>query len=100
MSLKPMFKKTKQKKNMSPQVILISSSANPVPDVFAEKLSQRTGCKVIHLKGEKQVELERLLKEKKLGWKEVAYIGERAKYVSQWKRTSRNSKFSGFSGLN
>ncbi|XP_027009764.2 N-acylneuraminate cytidylyltransferase A [Tachysurus fulvidraco] len=57
------------------EVILISSSDNPVPDVFAEKLKQKTGCEVRHLKEEKQVELERLLQEKELVWKEVAYIG-------------------------
>ncbi|XP_060758901.1 N-acylneuraminate cytidylyltransferase A [Neoarius graeffei] len=57
------------------EVILISSSDSPVPDVFAEQLSQKTGCEIWHLKEEKQVELERLLKKKKLDWKEVAYIG-------------------------
>lgn len=76
------------KKILSLQVILISSSDNPVPDVFAEHLSKKTGCEVRHLKEEKQVELERLLKEKELMWKEVAYIGERAKYLNKWKKKS------------
>lgn len=57
------------------EVILLSSSDNPVPDAFAEKLSEKTGCKVRHLKEKKQVELERLLREKELVWKEVAYMG-------------------------
>ncbi|TTR20085.1 N-acylneuraminate cytidylyltransferase [Bagarius yarrelli] len=57
------------------EVILISSSDNLVPDVFAEKLSQKTGCEVIYLKEDKQAGLERLLREKELVWKEVAYIG-------------------------
>ncbi|XP_046730053.1 N-acylneuraminate cytidylyltransferase-like, partial [Silurus meridionalis] len=58
-----------------PQVILISSSDDPVSDAFAEKLYEKTGCKVTHLKEDKQVELERLLKEKRLKWKNVAFMG-------------------------
>ncbi|KAF7694235.1 N-acylneuraminate cytidylyltransferase-like isoform X1 [Silurus meridionalis] len=57
------------------QVILISSSDDPVSDAFAEKLYEKTGCKVKHLKEDKQVELERLLKEKRLKWKNVAFMG-------------------------
>ncbi|KAB5542139.1 hypothetical protein PHYPO_G00087990 [Pangasianodon hypophthalmus] len=57
------------------EAILLSSSDNPVPEVLAEKLSQKTGCEVRHLKEEKQIELERLLKEKELVWKDVAYMG-------------------------
>ncbi|KAF4079544.1 hypothetical protein AMELA_G00179250 [Ameiurus melas] len=62
-----------QKEGM--EVILISSSDDPVPDVFAQTLSKKAGCKVRHLKEDKQGELKRLLKEHKLKWKEVAYIG-------------------------
>lgn len=69
-------------------MILISSSDNPVPDVFAEKLKQKTGCEVRHLKEEKQVELERLLKEKELVWKEVAYIGEHAEMRNMSRKRS------------
>ncbi|KAI5094163.1 N-acylneuraminate cytidylyltransferase A [Silurus meridionalis] len=57
------------------QVILISSSDDPISDAFAEKLYEKTGCKVTHLKEDKQVELERLLKEKRLKWKNVAFMG-------------------------
>ncbi|KAF7694238.1 hypothetical protein HF521_007991 [Silurus meridionalis] len=57
------------------KVILISSSDDPVSDAFAEKLYEKTGCKVTHLKEDKQVELERLLKEKRLKWKNVAFMG-------------------------
>ncbi|XP_046728785.1 N-acylneuraminate cytidylyltransferase-like isoform X2 [Silurus meridionalis] len=62
-------------KNEKIQVILISSSDDPISDAFAEKLYEKTGCKVTHLKEDKQVELERLLKEKRLKWKNVAFMG-------------------------
>ncbi|KAF7694236.1 N-acylneuraminate cytidylyltransferase-like [Silurus meridionalis] len=62
-------------KNKKIEVILILSSDDPVSDAFAEKLYEKTGCKVKHLKEDKQVELERLLKEKRLKWKNVAFMG-------------------------
>ncbi|XP_072528714.1 N-acylneuraminate cytidylyltransferase A [Salminus brasiliensis] len=57
------------------EVILISSSENQLPAALVDKLSQKTGCELRHLKEQKQVEVERLIKEKKLVWKEVAYLG-------------------------
>ncbi|XP_036432884.1 N-acylneuraminate cytidylyltransferase A isoform X2 [Colossoma macropomum] len=60
------------------EVILISSSENPVPKPLADKLSQKTGCELRHLTEQKQLEVERLMKEKNLVWKEVAYLGMRA----------------------
>ncbi|KAM9468284.1 N-acylneuraminate cytidylyltransferase A [Clarias gariepinus] len=57
------------------EVILLSSSDDPVPDVFVEKLYKKTGCKVRHLGKERKVELDKLLAKKKLKWREVAYIG-------------------------
>lgn len=60
---------------LSSQVIFIYSSENPVPQELADKLSQRTGCKMRHFKEQKQKEVEMLMKEKKLKWEEVAYLG-------------------------
>uniref|UniRef100_A0AAR2LXD8 N-acylneuraminate cytidylyltransferase n=1 Tax=Pygocentrus nattereri TaxID=42514 RepID=A0AAR2LXD8_PYGNA len=57
------------------EVILISSSENPVPKPLADKLSQKTGCELVHLTEQKQVEVERLMMKKKLAWEEVAYLG-------------------------
>ncbi|KAL7857891.1 hypothetical protein AOLI_G00179930 [Acnodon oligacanthus] len=57
------------------EVILISSSENPVPKPLADKLAQKTDCKLMHLTEQKQMEVERLMKEKKLVWEEVAYLG-------------------------
>lgn len=88
------------KKVLSLQVILISSSDDPVPDVFAKQLTQKTGCEVKHLKEEKQVALEKLLKEKELVWKEVAYIGERATYQVEQTSISRKRSHSLKDSLN
>lgn len=64
-----------QKEGM--KVILIASSDNQVISEFqlAQTLSKKTGCEVWCLKGNKKEELETLLEEKDLMWKEVAYIG-------------------------
>lgn len=79
--------KKPHQQQLSPQVILIASSDNQVISEFqlAQTLSKKTGCEVWCLKGNKKEELETLLEEKDLMWKEVAYIGERAKYLSKWK---------------
>lgn len=57
------------------EVILISSSDNPIPAALADKLSQHTGCELRHFTEQKQVEVERLMKEKGMEWREVAYLG-------------------------
>uniref|UniRef100_A0AAY5F3J6 N-acylneuraminate cytidylyltransferase n=1 Tax=Electrophorus electricus TaxID=8005 RepID=A0AAY5F3J6_ELEEL len=51
---------------------------NRGPAKLIYKLSQKTGCVVMSLNEPKQVEVEKLMKEKKLEWKEVAYIGNDA----------------------
>uniref|UniRef100_A0AAY5ETH1 N-acylneuraminate cytidylyltransferase n=1 Tax=Electrophorus electricus TaxID=8005 RepID=A0AAY5ETH1_ELEEL len=60
------------------EVILLTSSENPTLGRLTDKLSQTTGCVVMSLNEPKQVEVEKLMKEKKLEWKEVAYIGNDA----------------------
>ncbi|KAK1784356.1 hypothetical protein P4O66_019086, partial [Electrophorus voltai] len=60
------------------EVILLTSSENPTLGRLTDKLSQKTGCVVMSLNEPKQVEVEKLMKEKKLEWKEVAYIGNDA----------------------
>ncbi|XP_035379659.1 N-acylneuraminate cytidylyltransferase-like [Electrophorus electricus] len=57
------------------EVILLTSSENPTLGRLTDKLSQKTGCVLMSLNEPKQVEVEKLMKEKKLEWKEVAYIG-------------------------
>ncbi|KAK1789485.1 hypothetical protein P4O66_015401 [Electrophorus voltai] len=58
------------------EVILLTSSENPTLETLTDKLSQQTGCVVMSLNEPKQLEVEKLMKEKKLEWKEVAYIGK------------------------
>ncbi|KAL6473571.1 hypothetical protein MHYP_G00171320 [Metynnis hypsauchen] len=62
-------------KNEGMEVILIASSENPVPKPLADKLKLKTGCELKHLSKQKQVDVESLMKEKKLRWEEVAYLG-------------------------
>ncbi|XP_076862800.1 N-acylneuraminate cytidylyltransferase A [Brachyhypopomus gauderio] len=57
------------------EVILLTSSENPIPVTLADELHKKMNCEVKFLKEGKQVEVERLMLEKKLEWKEVAYIG-------------------------
>ncbi|KAM9440352.1 N-acylneuraminate cytidylyltransferase B-like [Clarias gariepinus] len=57
------------------EVILISSSSDPVSEALSEKLAQRAGC-VLHYRVEnKQSEVESLMKERDLNWTDVAYFG-------------------------
>lgn len=58
------------------QVILISSSNDPVSEVLSEKLSQHAGCVLRYRVENKQSEVESLMKERGLQWRDVAYFGE------------------------
>ncbi|XP_030643616.1 N-acylneuraminate cytidylyltransferase-like [Chanos chanos] len=57
------------------EVILISSKDDPVSKTLADKLAERAGCKVMHGVEQRQVVVERLMKERGLVWKKVAYLG-------------------------
>ncbi|XP_072529898.1 N-acylneuraminate cytidylyltransferase B [Salminus brasiliensis] len=57
------------------EVILISSSEDPIPKALAEKLAQRAGCTLRHGVERKQPEVEHLLKERGLQWRDVAFLG-------------------------
>ncbi|XP_062861036.1 N-acylneuraminate cytidylyltransferase A [Trichomycterus rosablanca] len=57
------------------EVILLTSGDAPEPEKLAEKLAQKTGCTIRHLKKQKQAEVESLLEEKNLVWKQVAFMG-------------------------
>ncbi|XP_028810927.1 N-acylneuraminate cytidylyltransferase A [Denticeps clupeoides] len=54
-------------------VVVISSPDDPVPKALEEKFRQ-AGCEIIHSEN-KLEDVERLMKEKGLDWKEVAYMG-------------------------
>ncbi|XP_030643792.1 N-acylneuraminate cytidylyltransferase isoform X3 [Chanos chanos] len=57
------------------QVILISSKEDPVSKTLADKLAGHAGCKVMHGVEQRQAVVERLMKERGLVWKKVAYLG-------------------------
>ncbi|KAI4903963.1 hypothetical protein NFI96_026413, partial [Prochilodus magdalenae] len=57
------------------EVILIASSNDSVPKALAEKLAQRAGCTLMYGVEHKLPEVERLMKEKGLQWKDIAYLG-------------------------
>lgn len=58
------------------QVILISSSNDPVSEVLSEKLAERAGCVLRYRVQNKQAEAESLMKERGLQWGDVAFFGE------------------------
>ncbi|XP_068611918.1 N-acylneuraminate cytidylyltransferase A [Brachionichthys hirsutus] len=57
------------------EVVLVTSSEDPVAQSLAEKLGKRTGCQVVQV-GEEPLEvLDSMVTEKHLRWKDVAYMG-------------------------
>ncbi|XP_030018339.1 N-acylneuraminate cytidylyltransferase A [Sphaeramia orbicularis] len=57
------------------EVILLVSRLDPVAQSMADKLAQRTGCQVLQVGAEPQEDLNALVEQKKLSWKDVAYMG-------------------------
>ncbi|XP_051974567.1 LOW QUALITY PROTEIN: N-acylneuraminate cytidylyltransferase A [Xyrauchen texanus] len=57
------------------EVILISSKENSIPKTLADKLSKRMACPVLQGVDYKLKEVKKLMEEKNLEWKEVAYLG-------------------------
>lgn len=57
------------------EVILISSSNDPVSEVLSEKLAERAGCVLRYRVQNKQAEAESLMKERGLQWGDVAFFG-------------------------
>lgn len=57
------------------EVVLLTSSEDPVTQSLADKLAKRTGCQVMQVGAEPLNDLQPILKEKNLEWKDVAYMG-------------------------
>ncbi|XP_068164353.1 N-acylneuraminate cytidylyltransferase A [Antennarius striatus] len=57
------------------EVILLTSSEDPVAQSLADKLAKRTGCRVVQVGVEPLEVLDLIVMEKKLQWKDVAYMG-------------------------
>lgn len=57
------------------QVIVLSSSDNPIPEEMAKKLKKQIGCEIRHNVEDKLLEVDKLRTDRGLVWKEVAYMG-------------------------
>lgn len=60
------------------QVVLLTSIEDPVAQALADKLAKRTGCKVLQVGMEPMDALNPMVEQRKLNWKDVAYMGKAA----------------------
>uniref|UniRef100_A0A672J9H9 N-acylneuraminate cytidylyltransferase n=1 Tax=Salarias fasciatus TaxID=181472 RepID=A0A672J9H9_SALFA len=57
------------------EVVLLTSAEDPVSQALADRLAKRTGCQVVQVGNQPLDDLEPIVKQKKLEWKDVAYMG-------------------------
>ncbi|XP_070849845.1 N-acylneuraminate cytidylyltransferase A [Chaetodon trifascialis] len=57
------------------EVVLLTSSADPVAKSLTNTLGKRTGCQVIEVGEEPLDDLKPLVEQRKLQWKDVAFMG-------------------------
>ncbi|XP_056445173.1 N-acylneuraminate cytidylyltransferase A [Gadus chalcogrammus] len=57
------------------EVVLLVSNEDDMSEVLSDKLATRTGCVVKHVGEETLLDVEKWREEKKLDWKEVAFMG-------------------------
>lgn len=57
------------------EVVLLTSVLDPIAQSLSEKLSQRTGCQVMQVGEEPLESLKLVVGQRKLDWKDVAYMG-------------------------
>ncbi|KAL6118347.1 cmas [Pungitius sinensis] len=59
------------------KVVLLNSAVDSVAPELAQKLAEMTGCEVVQVEAEADPleEMERMMEAKKLGWRDVAYMG-------------------------
>ncbi|XP_034424783.1 N-acylneuraminate cytidylyltransferase A isoform X1 [Hippoglossus hippoglossus] len=57
------------------EVMLLMSSEDPVTQKLVDQLSKRTGCKVLQVGEEPLNDLKVIVEQRKLEWKDVAYMG-------------------------
>lgn len=58
------------------QVVLLTSSTDPVAQSLTDMLAKRTGCQVIQVGEEPLDDLKPEVEKRKLQWKDVAYMGK------------------------
>ncbi|KAI4797302.1 hypothetical protein KUCAC02_025198 [Chaenocephalus aceratus] len=64
------------------EVILLTSDLDPVAKLLTDRLTERTGCQVVQVGDEPLDLLRKMVEEKKLQWKDVAYMGSDQQDVS------------------
>uniref|UniRef100_A0A8C6WN58 N-acylneuraminate cytidylyltransferase n=1 Tax=Neogobius melanostomus TaxID=47308 RepID=A0A8C6WN58_9GOBI len=57
------------------EVMLLTSSLNPFEKALSQKVSARLGCEVLCVGEQPLDDLETLVKERKLSWRDVAFMG-------------------------
>ncbi|XP_062239850.1 N-acylneuraminate cytidylyltransferase A [Platichthys flesus] len=57
------------------EVVLLMSSVDPVSQKLVDQLVKRTGCKVLQVGEEPLNDLKAVVEQRKLEWKDVAYMG-------------------------
>ncbi|XP_033465933.2 N-acylneuraminate cytidylyltransferase isoform X2 [Epinephelus lanceolatus] len=64
------------------EVVLLTSDLDPVTKSLEDKLAKRTGCRVIQVGEEPLDVLNPIVEQKKLEWKDVAYMGSEKQDVN------------------
>nr|XP_020479940.1 N-acylneuraminate cytidylyltransferase-like [Monopterus albus] len=57
------------------EVVLLTSSEDPVAQSVTDKLKKRMGCEVVLVGQEPLSDLKSMVKQRNLEWKDVAYMG-------------------------
>ncbi|KAM3867650.1 N-acylneuraminate cytidylyltransferase A [Diretmus argenteus] len=57
------------------EVVLLTSSEDPMTKALSDKLTQRTGCQVRQMGVELLGDVKEMMEQRRLEWKEVAYMG-------------------------
>lgn len=57
------------------EVVLLSTSEDPLSKALSERLTQRTGCQVLQLGSDTLADVRTMMEGKGLDWKQVAYMG-------------------------
>ncbi|KAM7366530.1 hypothetical protein PAMP_015965 [Pampus punctatissimus] len=57
------------------EVMLLTSTVDPVAQSLADKLAKRTGCQVVQVGEEPLNDLKKIVEARQLDWKDVAYMG-------------------------
>lgn len=64
------------------QVVLLTCKEDPVTQSMADKLKKTMGCDVMDVGEEPLKDVQAVVEQKRLDWKDVAYMGEELPYFS------------------